>query len=115
MDRHILDTMYGGSQPIDKVETVLRPVMCKDPDYIRQTGDMRWCPDPPIYAPLRSLTEADRETLRLSVYQPDQCAQMLFADVNPNYNVGEDIWGHAAEAAAAPSQMVRPLKSQREH
>jgi len=76
-----------------KVQTALRPVICKDPDEIAATKDMRWLPDPPMYVPLKGLQPEDKETLRLACYEPWQSAKLQFADVNPNYQIREDIWG----------------------
>eukprot|EP00441_Pelagodinium_beii_P031008 CAMPEP_0197709050 /NCGR_PEP_ID=MMETSP1338-20131121/128260_1 /TAXON_ID=43686 ORGANISM="Pelagodinium beii, Strain RCC1491" /NCGR_SAMPLE_ID=MMETSP1338 /ASSEMBLY_ACC=CAM_ASM_000754 /LENGTH=859 /DNA_ID=CAMNT_0043292983 /DNA_START=182 /DNA_END=2756 /DNA_ORIENTATION=+ len=84
--------MYYNEDP-SRVEALVRPVVCKDPDTIAAPRDMTWCPDPPIYAPLYNMTENDKETVRLAGYAPEQNAALLFADVNPNYNIREDIWG----------------------
>lgn len=88
-----------------QAKNMLRPVICKDPHEIAGPRDMRWCPDPPIYAPLKNMTPEDRQTLRLACYEPTQNATLLFADVNPNYRVEKDIWGVLAQSKA-PSLMV---------
>ncbi|CAK0803754.1 unnamed protein product, partial [Prorocentrum cordatum] len=69
--------MYYRGDPF-KAEQILRPVVCKDPGEIKATKDMSWCPDPPVYAPLRNMSEEDRETLRLACYDPSQNAKLLF-------------------------------------
>jgi len=84
--------MYYNDDP-SRVEAIVRPVVCKDPDAIAGPRDMTWCPDPPIYAPLYNMTENDKETVRLAGYAPEQNAALTFADVNPNYNIRQDIWG----------------------
>eukprot|EP00439_Symbiodinium_sp_Y106_P032265 s2180_g3.t2 len=76
-----------------QADSLVRPVVCKDPTDIANTGDMVWCPDPPVYVPIANMTEQDKETLRLACYRPEQTANLLFVDANPNYNIKQDIWG----------------------
>jgi len=97
-----------------KVQASLRPVVCKDPDEVAATKDMRWCPDPPVYAPLRSMHGQDKETLRLACYDPRQSAKLLFADVNPNYRINEDVWGILADGKASRS-LLMPKPDARHH
>lgn len=52
-----------------------------------------WPPDPPKYAPLENLNVSDQQTQRLANWDVHQNAKMVFADVNPNYKMGEDVWG----------------------
>jgi len=89
-----------------KVSTALRPVVCKDPDEIVASKDMSWCPDPPVYAPIRNLRDEDKETLRLACYAPEMDSQLSFVDANPNYRVDEDIWGVLADYKTAESLVV---------
>jgi len=89
-----------------KVDTVLRPVVCKNPHEIAGPRDMRWCPDPPVYVPLRNIREEDKETIRLACYDPSQDAKITFADANPNYRLSEDIWGIQADYKTAASLYV---------
>jgi hypothetical protein len=89
-----------------KVESMLRPVISKDPNEIAMWRDMSWCPDPPVYAPIRNLRQDDLETLRLANYHPTQNAALLFTDVVPNYHINEDIWGVADSLKAAKSLQV---------
>lgn len=89
-----------------KVTTTLRPVICKDPNEIAASKDMRWCPDPPVYAPLRNMSEQDKETMRLACFDPRQSAKLTFADANPNYKVDEDVWGIVSDYKKARSLMV---------
>lgn len=92
-----------------EAKTMLRPVVCKDPHEIAGPRDMRWCPDPPIYAPLKNMTQEDRQTLRLACYEPTQNAALLFADVNPNYRIERDIWGVLGESKAPSLMVPKPL------
>eukprot|EP00930_Biecheleria_cincta_P072214 TRINITY_DN5964_c0_g1_i1.p1 TRINITY_DN5964_c0_g1~~TRINITY_DN5964_c0_g1_i1.p1 ORF type:complete len:728 (+),score=130.12 TRINITY_DN5964_c0_g1_i1:202-2385(+) len=94
--------MYTKEDPT-KVSATVRPVVCKNPQEIADPRDMTWCPDPPIYAPLDHMTEHDKETVRLACYDPSQNAALVFADVNPNYNIREDIWGVFADEKKAQS------------
>eukprot|EP00405_Crypthecodinium_cohnii_P011567 CAMPEP_0206438978 /NCGR_PEP_ID=MMETSP0324_2-20121206/11947_1 /ASSEMBLY_ACC=CAM_ASM_000836 /TAXON_ID=2866 /ORGANISM="Crypthecodinium cohnii, Strain Seligo" /LENGTH=943 /DNA_ID=CAMNT_0053906531 /DNA_START=324 /DNA_END=3155 /DNA_ORIENTATION=- len=98
-----------------KVVTSLRPIICKDPKEIQKEQDMSWCPDPPVYIPIRNLREEDKETLRLACYAPEQTAQLSFIDANPNYRVDEDIWGVLADYKKAESLYVpkRPGQQRR--
>jgi len=89
-----------------QVHTALRPTVCKDPEVIAASRDMGWCPDPPVYAPLRNMREEDKETLRLACFDPSQSAKLFFADANPNYRMNEDIWGILAEYKTAQSLVV---------
>jgi len=89
-----------------KVTAALRPVVCKDPDEIARTKDMSWCPDPPVYAPIRNMQEEDKETLRLACYAPETDAKLMFVDANPNYRIDEDIWGVLADYKNAQSLAV---------
>lgn len=52
-----------------------------------------WPPDPPMYAQVAYMNPSDQETQRLANWDPHQCAKLPFADVNPNYQMNEDIWG----------------------
>lgn len=88
--------MYTKEDPT-KISATVRPVVCKSPQDIADPRDMTWCPDPPIYAPLDHMTEQDKETVRLACYDPSQNASLVFADVNPNYNIREDVWGALAD------------------
>lgn len=90
-----------------KVTSAVRPVVCKDPDQIAKNRDMTWCPDPPVYMPIRNMTEEDKQTMRLACYAPEQNAKLLFADANPNYQIKEDIWGVLADSKASRSLVVR--------
>jgi len=81
----------------ERVTTALRPVICKDPAEIARSRDMSWCPEVPIYAPLRNMREEDKETLRLACYGAETDAALNFADANPNYRVEEDVWGLLAD------------------
>lgn len=105
IDAQLLRTMYPGNPY--RVEQNLRPVACKNPDAIAEYRDMSWCPDPPMYAPLRNMGEEDKETLRLAQYAPNQCAKLWFADCNPNYVLSEDIWGAIADNRAANAAFMR--------
>jgi len=97
-----------------RVTTALRPVICKDPDEIAASKDMSWCPDPPIYAPMRNMHDEDRETLRLACYAPEQDAKLCFMDANPNYRISEDVWGVMDHYKAARSRMVpKPVRPRR--
>jgi hypothetical protein len=75
-----------------KVQATVRPVICKSPDEIAVTKDMRWLPDPPMYVPVRNLSDMDKETLRLASYDPSQSAKLMFWDVTPAYEPDNDIW-----------------------
>lgn len=88
------------------VTKTLRPVVCKDPQEIAATRDMKWCPDPPIYAPMRNMSDQDKETMRLACFDPRQNAKLMFADANPNYRVDEDVWGVLADYKTARSLVV---------
>jgi len=101
----LIEMMYG--QDPKRVEQSLRPLLCKDPEEIAATKDMRWCPDPPIYAPLRSMDAQDKQLLRLACFDPTQNAKLMFADVNPNYRINEDIWGVLADYKTARSLLVQ--------
>lgn len=92
--------MYYKGDPF-KLEQLLRPVVCKDPADIKASKDISWCPDPPLYAPLRSMSEEDRETLRLACYDPSQNAKLVFQDINPGYQINKDIWGTLADRKKA--------------
>jgi len=83
----------------DPLETTgaLRPTICKDPEDVLREGNLSWCPDPPVYAPMSSMHEEDKETLRLACFAPEVNAKLLFSDTNPNYRVEEDIWGACAD------------------
>lgn len=104
--------MYYKGDPF-KMEQMLRPVICKDPAEIKATKDMSWCPDPPMYAPLRNMSEEDRETLRLACYDPSQNAKLLFQDINPGYRINEDIWGTLADRKMARSLHAPGSKSKK--
>jgi len=95
---------------ISQADSVVRPVVCKDPSEIANTQDMVWCPDPPVYVPISNLTEQDKETLRLACYKPEQTANLLFVDANPNYNIKDDIWGALHEEKAAHSRLMNAAR-----
>lgn len=110
LNKQLVQMMY--SEDATKEETAMRPVVCKDPDEIAGPRDMRWCPDPPVYAPMRNMHEADKETVRLACFRPEQTAKLMFADANPNYRMNEDIWGvladyKTAQSAIVPQQLVK--------
>lgn len=92
-----------------KVTSSVRPVICKDPNEIAGPRDMSWCPDPPVYVPMRNLRETDKETLRLACYEPVQNAALTFMDVNPNYRMHEDIWGVLSDYKDAKSTYVKRM------
>jgi len=104
LNLRLVDMMYG--EDPWKVTQTLRPVVCKDPQEIAATEDMTWCPDPPVYAPLRNMSEQDKETLRLACFDPRQSAKLAFADANPNYRIEEDVWGVLADYRTARSLVV---------
>lgn len=52
-----------------------------------------WPPATAIYAPLDRMNESDLETQRLANWDVNQQAKLSFADVQPNYKMGDDIWG----------------------
>jgi len=52
-----------------------------------------WPPEPAKYAPVENLNTSDQQTQRLANWDIHQCAKLAFADVNPNYQRHEDIWG----------------------
>lgn len=102
------------NQDPNVVETVMRPVVCKDPTRVLNEKVADWCPDPPMYVPVTSCNETDRETLRLAMYDEHQCAKLAFQDVTPNYRIDEDIWGVAAMARQQkPAGHRRPPAQQR--
>jgi len=101
----LIEMMYDKDPK--EVEQALRPLLCKDPEEIAATKDMRWCPDPPIYAPLRAMDPQDKQQLRLACYDPTQNAKLMFADANPNYRINEDIWGVLADYKTARSLLVQ--------
>jgi hypothetical protein len=105
LNLNLIEMMYG--QDPKRVEQALRPLLCKDPEEIAATKDMKWCPDPPIYAPLRNMDPQDKQLLRLACYDPTQNAKLMFADVNPNYRINEDIWGVLADYKTARSLLVQ--------
>merc|ERR1712187_318940 len=107
----LVGTMYEGDPYM--VKATRRPIICKNPDEIAATRDMSWCPDPAIYAPLRCMSDQDKETLRLACYDPMQNAKLCFADVNPNYQQNEDIWGVLADYKTARSHYIPNMKPQR--
>lgn len=111
MDKHLVEMMSADAAS-HKVDTILRPIIAKDANYIRLTGDMTWCPDPPRYVPLRSLHAADQEMIRLSTYRPHQFSKPTFADINPDYNITEDIWAVSFDRKATASKMKGPLEQQ---
>jgi len=104
LNLELIKMMYKGDPR--QVHTALRPAICKDPDEIAATKDMRWCPDPPVYAPIRNMREEDKETLRLACFDPSQSAKLFFADANPNYRMNEDIWGVLADYKTAQSAYI---------
>jgi len=96
------------------VSAALRPVICKDPEEIAESQSMAWCPDPPIYAPIRNMHAEDKETMRLACYAPEQDAMLGFMDANPNYKISEDIWGAMDHYKSQRSMMVpKPVRSKR--
>lgn len=97
--------------PLEK-RAVLRPVICKDPREISGPKDMTWCPDPAIYAPMANMTPEDQQTLRLACHEPTQNAALMFADVNPNYRINEDVWGVLADYKTARSLLIPKLTTQ---
>lgn len=105
-DRRLVAQLYNGNP--DRVETLLRPEICKDPVEVAETGDMRWAPNPPMYTPMRNMTEDDQETLHLSRYTPDQSAKLWFCDASPNYNIKQDVWGVLRDVGAGRSNLVMP-------
>jgi len=104
LNRELIRSMYH--EDPSKVTAALRPVICKDPDEIAQSRDMSWCPDPPVYAPIRNMQEEDKETLRLACHAPETDAKLTFVDANPNYRVDEDIWGVLSDYKTAQSLVV---------
>eukprot|EP00747_Dinoflagellata_sp_TGD_P164047 gnl/TRDRNA2_/TRDRNA2_183448_c0_seq1.p1 gnl/TRDRNA2_/TRDRNA2_183448_c0~~gnl/TRDRNA2_/TRDRNA2_183448_c0_seq1.p1 ORF type:complete len:768 (-),score=132.17 gnl/TRDRNA2_/TRDRNA2_183448_c0_seq1:67-2370(-) len=86
----------------------LRPVICKDADDIMANKDMSWLPSTPTYVPLSAINDEDKETLRLACYHPSQCAKLRFRDVNPNYNVSEDVWGVLEDQKASHALIRKP-------
>lgn len=106
MDRRLISLVHDGNP--EQMETKLRPEPCQDPQFIAQTRDMRWCPDPPMYSAIHSMSEDDKETLRLARYRPDQTSKLWFNDANPNYNMKQDIWGIVEDHNAARSALVAP-------
>jgi len=104
LDRQLVGMEYGGDPY--KLESWLRPVVCKDPEYIAATKDMQWCPDPPMYAAIKNMTEQDQETLRLACLYPSQCAKLPFADANPAYNINADIWAPVADERMAQAAII---------
>jgi hypothetical protein len=60
-------------------------------------GRSNWPPSPPIYAPMQNLNVSDQETQHLANWDIHQNSKLPFADVNPNYQMNEDIWGANAD------------------
>lgn len=92
--------------------TMVRPVVCKDPEYIATKKDLTWMPKKPEYVPMRHFSPEDIETLRLSCYDPSTSAALWFSDVNPAYAIREDIWGaqhsykkHGTQCHTLPPQL----------
>lgn len=108
VDRRIVAVMHEGDP--DKVEAYLRPELCKDPKQIVETGDMRWCPDPPLYTSMKNMRDDDRETLRLARFRPEQDAKLWFHDVNTTYNVKDDVWGIVEDFKTAQSHYVPEVR-----
>eukprot|EP00929_Paragymnodinium_shiwhaense_P038974 TRINITY_DN20508_c0_g1_i1.p1 TRINITY_DN20508_c0_g1~~TRINITY_DN20508_c0_g1_i1.p1 ORF type:complete len:863 (-),score=157.93 TRINITY_DN20508_c0_g1_i1:288-2876(-) len=108
VDADVNTSVVGQVHPASafKVQSTIRPVVCKDPDEIAATGDMRWMPDPPVYVPVKDMRPDDKETLRLSCYDPSSSAKLGFSDVNPNYNIRQDIWGPLQDVRAKPVAFV---------
>jgi len=106
--------MYTKEDPT-KVTATVRPVVCKNPNEIADPRDMAWCPDPPIYAPLDHMSEQDKETVRLACYDPSQNAALIFADVNPNYNIREDVWGVFADDKKVHSGRMAAMMQGNQH
>jgi len=94
-----------------QADSLVRPVVCKDPTDIANTGDMVWCPDPPVYVPIANMTEQDKETLRLACYRPEQTANLLFVDANPNYNIKQDIWGALQDEKMGQRKLLNAPRS----
>jgi hypothetical protein len=69
-------------------------------------GSKDWPPSTRTYAPLQNLNIADQETQRLANWDPAQCAKLSFADVSPNYQINEDIWGALADTKATNSALM---------
>lgn len=65
-----------------------------------------WPPEPAIYAPAANLNVSDQETQRLANWDVTQCAKLPFADVNPNYQMNEDIWGALADGKSIQEGML---------
>eukprot|EP00929_Paragymnodinium_shiwhaense_P118936 TRINITY_DN90833_c0_g1_i1.p1 TRINITY_DN90833_c0_g1~~TRINITY_DN90833_c0_g1_i1.p1 ORF type:complete len:892 (-),score=168.62 TRINITY_DN90833_c0_g1_i1:111-2699(-) len=82
---------YSKGNPF-KVQTKVRPVVCKNPDMIAAMRDLSWLPDPPVYDLVDKLQPDDQETLRLANYGPTANASLGFHDINPNYDLELDIW-----------------------
>jgi len=73
---------------------------------VEETGG-NWPPAAPVYAPLGNMNVEDQETQRLANWDWDQNAKLPFADVNPNYQINEDIW-----AGVNDSKVVQGTKFQ---
>lgn len=116
MDREMVEEIAGWmlNENPHNVQQVLRPVVCQDPERIMADKNMTWCPDPPMYVPLKNLNGQDRETLRLAMWDPHECAKLSFMDVSPNYRISEDVWAVANVAKQAkPARMRAPKQRPR--
>jgi hypothetical protein len=69
-----------------------------------------WPPQPVMYAPLHNLNDSDRETQRLANWDVHQNAKLPFADVNPNYQINQDIWGAMADGKTVDQAVLLPKK-----
>jgi len=69
-----------------------------------------WPPTPAVYAPMYMLNESDLLSQRLANWDRCQCAKLPFADVNPNYQKHEDIWGALETAKSVDQGMVTALE-----
>jgi hypothetical protein len=84
----------GGNS--SQLATLMLEVRVEDPIG----GVNNWPPAPPMYAPVENLNASDRETQRLANWDPHQICKLPFADVNPNYQMNEDIWGAMSDGKA---------------
>lgn len=111
LNLELIRTMYRGDPRV--VQSGLRPVICKNPEDIARSKDLSWCPDPPVYAPMRNMREEDKETLRLACYAPEMNAKLLFCDANPNYRLYDDIWGVLADYKSEQCPAMPPPPGRR--
>jgi len=86
----------GQQRAENRTATINLAIIVEEP-----TGSgSNWPPYPPMYAPVSNLNESDQETQRLANWDVKQNCKLPFADVNPNYQVNEDIWGAQATGKA---------------